>query len=232
MNNELARKKFLFKLKEFYKEKDLQKFNGSNKTIKFANGNYMGNWFRDNKKQIFDSNETTCKKIQKQYKKYREKLYLEQKETDFTNKIKEFYKEKDLQKFNGNNKTLKFAKGTYMGYWFIGNKNEIFESIDDICKKVQEQYKAYKKDKFNKKAKEFYEEQNLEKFDCNKKSIKFKSGSLMGVWFNNNKKEIFNFDDELCLQVLRQYYEYKNDSDMIDYIDAKLKVGNKGKVIC
>ena len=76
--------------------------------------------------------------------------------------------------------------------------------------------------KFVFKLEEFLQEQNLDKFNVNKKNLKFKDGSLMGVWFNHNKPAIINSDDEICLKILKQFYEYKNKPDMVNYIDEKI----------
>lgn len=231
MNYELIRRKFLFKAKEFYQEKNLEKFNYSKKNIKFKNGNLMVVWFEKNKKEILESNEDICKKIQKQYKQYRESLKKSFEERQ-KEKLSEFCKEENSEKFYSNKKKLRFKDNAYMGFWFAGNKKEIFKSNEDICKKIQEQYKEYRKNlkesTIKNKVEEFYQEKDLEKFNCNKKNIKFKNGNLMAVWFNNNKKAILNSDDEICLKILRQYYEYKNKTDMINYADDKLEKINKG----
>ena len=52
--------------------------------------------------------------------------------------------------------------------------------------------------------------------------MRFKDGTYKGYWFNINKPFIVNSDDEICLEILRQFYEYKNKPDMINYIDEKI----------
>ncbi len=59
--------------------------------------------------------------------------------------------------------------------------------------------------KFVFKLDEFLQEQNLDKFNSNKKNLKFRDGSLMNAWFNNNKKEILESTDEKCKEVQEQH---------------------------
>ena len=131
----------------------------------------------------------------------------------FLKKAKEFAEEKGVEKFKRIS-SPKFSDGTFMGVWFDKRKKDICSSTLEICIRITKQYNEYLygiDKKFDEKLKLFANEQNLDKFNYNKKTIKFNDGKLMSVWFITYKDLLFSSDNEFCRLIQKQYKEYQKE---------------------
>ena len=225
---ELKKKTAYEKKKEFLEEKNNQKFKLYS-NVKFKSGNYMGIWFNRYKKELKSSDDELSKLILEQYERFIENQKKCAEKTD-NDKLNEFSKEKDLRKFSHGCK-IKFSDGTYMGDWFILNKENIMNANDAVSKIICLQYekfnlqKKYPEQKKIKKIKEFAEENDLKKFNTHSE-LKFKDGTHMGNWFNGHRKELLRMDDDLIGTIFKQYEAYKET--MIEEInESRIRIFNQ-----
>lgn len=227
LTEEQREKRYNDMLLEFLLEKDLNKFSGLNKTLKFKNGSLMGRWYCNNRKRISLSEDNVSLKVKEQLNKKKQKKEAISKEQriindeTFNNKVLEFYLERSLDKYVARNGDLRFKDNTVMFTWFSNNKNRILNSDDNICKLIKKQYfeeylkcseKTYylKQKGFEDKLLEFLNEEDLNKFNLKNRTLKFKSGTIMSVWFNNYKNRIIKLNNEISDDVMMQYLKYYN----------------------
>lgn len=62
---------------------------------------------------------------------------------DFVEKLSSFSIVAGFEKFDINNRDLKFEDGKVMSLWFIRNKNNIFLLENSFSKRIKEQYENY-----------------------------------------------------------------------------------------
>lgn len=217
---------FLKKAKEFEAEKTLKKFQRM-VNLRFSDGTFMGLWFYTRKDDICSSDLEVCIRIAKQYEECLNSI-----DKNFEEKLKSFINENNLNKFNQNNKTIKFEDGKLMPFWFMSYKKILLSSTNKCCKMVQQQYQEYIKMQADKKQmvfslhlKEFVEMPNLDKF-MKQKDILFSDGVSMNSWYNNNKDNLKDNDE-----IQRQYDMFKrNKAYEKEKRDKKTKINFECKI--
>lgn len=204
---------------EFMKIKSLSKFS-YNSYITFSDGHSVFNWFNANKEEILNSNDKNCKVIQEQYKIYLKQIkerkdeisYASLKQTKNSMEIaKEFMNIKDLKKFDkDSNIILSNHISTYE--WFTKNVRYVFSSTHEIYQTIKKQYYDvhlkkktidFRKDKYF-----FYKENKLYKFN-EYSNIRLPSNTLSGIWFLENKDNIFKSNAPIDIEIQKQYKKYE-----------------------
>lgn len=192
---------------EFIKIADESKFDLNCTDIKLSNGVIASVWFNENKNSLFESRTKENLEIKRQYDEYR---------FSFDDKISEFIKEKDFNKFNCNNRSIKFSDGSIISIWFDNHKQKILLSSYEIRK----QYDKYLNGAtYNLRKEEFALEPNLEKFNMKKKCVYFDDGKCMFGWFKRYKNNILSNNDLTDLVIINQKKLYDSG---IKYIDNDL----------
>ena len=135
----------------------------------------------------------------------------------FLNKIIEFEKEENLDKFNTKNKTIKFSDGTFMSAWWSRNKSEFRFLIFDEAISIKKQYSEYRRrPKFSKsftnRLKEFANEPCMQKFNTSDRSLLFSDGGIMSTWWNSLSSKILNLQTPDALAINLQYKEYMDNN--------------------
>lgn len=205
------------KLREFFEEKDEYKFMLFSKAPLFKDKTHMGIWFVDNKHIILTSHNYYCEEIKKQYQNYLEREKCMTANEKYENRLVEFCKEEDYNKFKADGK-ITFADGFSMYIWYFENKEKIDSNNDKICEMIKQQFEHYmkikdtnraslKKDLYRRRLLLFMQEEDYGKF---KRSsfCQFKDGVNMSDWFVIHKNEILNSNDEVSNKIKVQYEEY------------------------
>lgn len=206
-------------VKEFANINNLDKFS-QNSHILFSNGISCYYWFLKNKKEIFDSNNTDCKLIKRQYDEYTKKEEQRTKNLEIRNFkknrlnadiVSEFKSIKDIRKFDKDSNIF-LSNGMTTYEWFMANIQNILADDCGMYKEIKEQYYSAKKtQKIIRKKKDkyyFYKEERLHKFN-EFSGIELPSKIISGVWFLQNKESILNSDNPIDVEIAKQYHKYE-----------------------
>lgn len=188
---------------EFAKLDNNKKFDPDNLTLFFSDKKVlMGKWFDFYREKLFLAKDEYSKEIVKQYLFSKNKKYV-------------FLMEPDFEKFDIHNKKIRFSTidNSIMSRWFYNNKRRLKKEDNEYSRKILKQFEAYKnvknlkhrliKDiKYIIRLKEFAAA-SQRKFYC--KEILFSDDHIMFNWFDTNKKNILQTDNELCELISAQY---------------------------
>ncbi len=217
-NTTCKRKSFNQRLEEFLKIDNLLKYNTSKKNnLKFDDGILVRRWLLS----VINNDEfKNNPDVIKQCYKYIEMDFSHIISEGFEKKLIEFVNEKDLYKFDGNSRHIFFSDGKVMSTWFNNFKDRIMDKSNVYYDELLKQYNEYKsrhgisnKVSFEDRLDEFFEADKL-KYNANS-NILFKDGASMYNWFMNHKQQIFDFNDERCTMIKKEYYTYKKNKPHI-----------------
>ncbi len=216
---------FEMKLEEFANNSDLNKFNFTKrKEIRFSDNGEMPVWWSTNKRRILGLGNELSQVIKKQYEEY--KILI--KRNDYDIRLNEFIEIDDLEKFNYTNKEIRFKDGSFVNQWFHANKKKALNN--SIIKKQYELYqksiKERKDDKFASRLTEFHDLDNIDKFDSNKDTIRFKDGVVMGSWFVANFDRIFSQDTQEVKDIIVDYLLYKEIHGLSNKVSYKKRLND------
>lgn len=208
-SNNLIKETFEEKKLEF-ENMDLEKFSQGTK-MKFKDGTYTYNWFRNNRRRMEKESDEVSLQILNQYNNYFIVKNKKTKQETYLRRVREF------EKMN-NEKfcipcSLRFSDGALVSSWFNNYKWKLQIGNDELSKSIMNQFDEWKISKygvilsFEDKLNEF-EKASIEKFDTSSR-LKFSDGYFMAAWFRNNRKKIENRNDELSLSIMKQYYDCK-----------------------
>ena len=135
------------------------------------------------------------------------------------NKLNQFISIKSLSKY-GKFGGLTFDDGTLVSIWFRKNKDDIFSSDNELCRKVKKEYEKFIDNGKNKTtfnniyisdknilAEEFYLCKSDDKFK-NDSKLCFEKGISMNEWFIKNKRYILESKSKVCIEIINQYKIY------------------------
>lgn len=208
------------KLLEFLSIDDLQKFYSNNDML-FKDGTSVACWFRANQLRIFNGKDNQSKLVKSQHMEYKKLMIDKQEEKRkalYEKRLIEFSKMISLNKFS-RNFNIKFEDGTLTYYWFLANKEKIFNSKDEYSKLIKKQYDEFtarvplKRQEtwdvnYQQKLIEFSEIMDSRKFTrCDE--IKFSDNKVASYWFFANKEKIFDDKDEYSKAIVLQYNEFQ-----------------------
>ena len=219
---EVKEEVFINKLHEFVIIPGYDKFK-QGKKVCFRDMSLTFAWFNKNRYILSDLDIDDAKLAIKQYNEMTE-LEDQRRIEVFEKRATEFEKEKDINKFNTNYKKIKFTDGTVMSFWFEKHKDVLLNRNGTVFESIQRQYDDYKyyiehnKISFKDRLKEFKNIDNLLKFNGDSE-IKFDDGTNASIWFNIIGKKALSLDDEISLDVKKQYSKYlklmSNDKEKI-----------------
>lgn len=213
------------RLLEFSKIKPLEKF-AANSCVRFSDGLHTGRWYSKNKEIIDKSEDAISIIIKKQRRQYKDKLNMKKGNGSYEYQLmkirvaKEFLECEDLDKFNPNsNLTLK--NGLKMYTWYMNNINLISSSKSEVYILIRKQLEKKKllderrKEIDNKKKRIIFSKcHDINKFNPKSNTV-FSDGSIMGLWFESNKEEIFKSRLPIDIEIVHQKDLYDSYIDLI-----------------
>ena len=211
----MREKQYYDKLVEFEQEQDLIKFNNNKRTLLFSDGRPKSTWFYSHYDELLNSTDDLSKSVQKQFKEYKKQYGISNKVL-FIDRINEFIKEENVDKFNPQLRSCFFSDGASMNTWWNNYFKRVFQEYEDLSSIIKKQYESYRKIRDEEvkslstiKLDEFVKEENLHKFSSSNKTCLFSDGAFMSRWFSYNKNKIFECNDEKCIEIKKQYEDYK-----------------------
>ena len=138
--------------------------------------------------------------IREDYLLYKSK----KKKTNYKKNLLLFYQKQGFGKFDIDSH-VKLPNNLDAGIWFDEFKDFITSEKGPIETRISEQYELFLV--HYDLAKEFLEEENLEKFDCDS-NIRFISRALMNLWWEDNEQNIRYSDLNIDKLIVRQHNTY------------------------